>query len=136
MLTSGLRIAGTLGHLGRGWFVLIEGVRQWLVPVQSVSYVEGVGRLATKTASGPAGSLRLGSALRGLARDRAEVAVHVAVTGEGGKVLEGVIDGVGQDFFDVAVTRGEVRRRGAVAMVASVPFASLVAVCSTSSRNY
>jgi hypothetical protein len=71
-----------------------------------------------------------------LARDRAEVSVHLAPAGEGGKVLEGVIDGVGRDFLDVAVTRGEARRRGAVAVVASVPFSSLVAVCSTSRRNY
>lgn len=136
VLSTGARVSGTLGYVGRDWFVLAEGMRQWLVPLGSLSYVEALGRRVQKTENTRIGSLPLPSAIRRLARDRAEVAVHVVTGQDRGRVLEGVVDGVGQDFLDLAVTRGETRRREAVALVATVPFASLAAVCSTGPRDY
>ncbi|MFJ4207173.1 hypothetical protein ACIPY2_01735 [Paenarthrobacter sp. NPDC089675] len=136
VLGTGMRVSGRLGCVGRDWFVLAEGMRQWLVPMESLGYVEALGRPVHKTENVGVASLPLPGAIRRLARDRAEVAVHVATGQDRGRVLEGVIDGVGHDFLDLAVTRGETRRREAVALVATVPFASLEAVCSIGPRDY
>lgn len=136
VLGAGARVSGRLGYVGRDWFVLAEGTRQWLVPMGSLSYVETLGRRVYKIQNIRDGSLPLPGAIRRLARDRAEVAVHVATGQDRGRVLEGVIDGVGHDFLDLAVTRGETRRREAVALVVTVPFASLAAVCSIGPRDY
>ncbi|MFI2563213.1 hypothetical protein [Paenarthrobacter sp. NPDC018779] len=136
VLVSGERIAGVLGHLGKDWLVISQGTRQWLVPWWSVSFLEGLGRLVRKPSPGVGGSLVMASALRGLARNRAEVAVHVASAGQVSRVFEGVIDRVGSDHLDVAVTRGEARRAGAVVSVVTVPFAALVAVRSLGGQDY
>ena len=136
VLASGDRLAGVLGRLGKDWLVLAQGHRQWLVPWGSVCFIEGLGRLARKTSPGGGGGPGLASALRGLARGRMEVAVHVASTGQASRVLVGVIDRAGQDYVDVAVTRGEARRAGAVASVITVPFGALAAVCSTARQDF
>lgn len=133
-LVSGERIAGVLGHLGKDWLVLLEGARQWLVPWASVSFYEGLGRAAQKPARGVGGSLGLASVLRGLARNRAEVAVHVAAGAD--RVFEGVIDRVGTDHFDIAVTRGEARRAGTVASVVTVRFGALAAVRTAGGQDF
>jgi hypothetical protein len=51
-------------------------------------------------------------------------------------VLSGVIDRVGKDFLEIAVTGGEARRATAVTAVATVAFRSLLGVRSASRREY
>lgn len=135
VLSGGISLQGTLGHVGGDWFVLIDNGRQWLIPCASVRLYDGLGRLVRKPVSQIQSSLRLASALRGLSRDRTQVTVVLATGPEGGHRLHGVIDRVGRDHFDFADTRGEVRRGGAVAAVRTIPFTSLEAVCSSGSQG-
>lgn len=136
VLNTGVSLQGTLGHVGGGWFVLVDGGRQWLIPCASVTHYDGLGRLAQKPTSHVQSSLGLASALRGLSRDRAQVTVVLSAGPRTDLRLHGVIDRVGRDHFDFADTRGEVRRGSAVAAVKTIPFTSLAAVCSTSSRGF
>ncbi len=78
----------------------------------------------------------MATALRALARDRAELNVYLnARTGNGHKV-QGVIDRVGRDHFDLAVVpEGEVRRVGNVMAVLTIPFSSLAALSSAGSQD-
>ncbi|MEV7604665.1 hypothetical protein AB0N65_04415 [Paenarthrobacter sp. NPDC089322] len=132
VLAVGLRLRGPVIHVGRDFLVILEGgFRQWLIPYASVTYYEGLGRVARAPRSPMEGSLTLASASRGLARDRAEVSVHVAGAGADAQSLLGVIDRVGRDHLDLAITRGEARRAGKVAAVATIPFTSLAAICSS-----
>ena len=135
VLSGGISLQGTLGHIGGDWFVLVVNGRQWLIPCASVSHYDGLGRLARKPASQVQSSLRLASALRGLSRDRAPVTVVLAAGPGGDQRLHGVIDRVGRDHFDFADTRGEVRRGGAVAAVRTIPFTSLAALCSSGNQG-
>ena len=129
-LSSGVRISGVLAHVGSEWIVLNEAPQQWLVPYSAVVSYQGAGRRVLQD-SGVRARLGLASALRGLARDRAEVTVHLALDGLQERALFGVIDRVGKDHFDVATTAvGEVRRHGNVTSVVTVPFASLAALRS------
>ncbi|MGO4143761.1 hypothetical protein AB4Y77_01635 [Paenarthrobacter sp. YAF11_1] len=130
-LADGNIIHGALGRVGGEWLVLSEGSRQWLVPFAAVLTFQGLGRLALKPVSTVRQLPGIASALRALARDRSAVVVHLNTrTGDGAKV-NGVIDRVGRDHFDVAVVRdGEVRRAGNVASVVTVPFSAVSALCS------
>ncbi|MFE4197807.1 hypothetical protein ACFRJ9_18275 [Paenarthrobacter sp. NPDC056912] len=137
VLIDGSAIRGGVGHVGSEWLVLAEGGRQWFVPYASVVSYQGLGRLARKPASRTRLSLGIASALRVLARDRAELMVHLAVRAEGGRTVQGVIDRVGRDYFDLAVIpQGEARRAGSVATVMTIPFAAFIALCSQGLQDY
>lgn len=137
VLVDGNVIRGALSHVGGEWLVLTEGARQWLVPYLSVLTYQGLGRVALKPPSRTQRSLGIGSALRALAKDRAELVVHLTVrTGDGHK-MHGVIDRVGRDHFDLAVVpHGELRRAGNVAAVMTIPFSSLAALCSAANPDF
>lgn len=131
LLASGTLVRGGLAHVGSEWLVLNEGMHQWLVPFAAVVSYQGLGRLAQGTRSKTELMLGLASALRGLARDRAELAVYLASGSGREQQLGGVIDRVGRDHFDLAVVApGEVRRAGNVSSVMTVPFVSLAALRS------
>ncbi|MBT2586082.1 hypothetical protein [Arthrobacter sp. ISL-95] len=131
VLVDGRVIRGRLSHVGGEWLVLTEGARQWLLPYSSVLSCQGLGRVALKPESRIQRSLGIASALRALAKDRSEVVVHLKVAAADGYKLQGVMDRVGRDFFDLAVVlHGEVRRAGNVAAVMTIPFSSLAALCS------
>ncbi|MDI2035034.1 hypothetical protein [Paenarthrobacter nitroguajacolicus] len=136
VLASGATLLGNVSHLGSEWFVLVEGLRQWLIPFPSVLSYQGLGRLALKATPRLLRPLGLAAALRVLSRDRAPVVLHLGSTA-GGIELRGVIDRVARDHFDVAVLQdGEVRRAGNVAGVVTVPFSSLVALSSASGPEF
>ncbi|TJY71268.1 hypothetical protein E4J89_03095 [Arthrobacter sp. CAU 1506] len=120
---------GALSHVGSTWLVLNEGSRNVLVPLAAVQLIEGMGRHAAAEVSA-ARRLGLGSALRGLGRDRAAIGVYLA--GSSGTVAaEGVIDRVGADSFDLAaVPSGEDRRAANVRSVLTVPFTAIAALVS------
>ena len=129
-LSSGRVLAGTLSHAGSESLVLDEEVHQVLIPYAAVGHCTGLGRFAVGEASPVRRKLGLASALRGLARDRAELTVLMA-GGSPDAQISGVIDRVGRDFFDLAmVLPGEPRRAGRVADVATVPFQALGALRS------
>lgn len=130
LLSSGLQVSGVLAHVGSEWIVLNEAPQQWLVPYSAVARYQGVGRDVLQD-SGVRARMGLASALRGLARDRSEVTVHLAMAATQERALFGVIDRVGKDHFDLAVTSaGEARRQGNVSSVVTVPFATLAALRS------
>jgi hypothetical protein len=130
-LGSGTVFEGTLGHVGAESLVLNDQHHQVLIPFAAVSRYHGLGRFALAEPSSVRRKLGLASALRGLARDRADVAVTLSGATSGAAGLSGVIDRVGRDYFDLALTRqGEVRRAANVSQVASVPFSSLGALRS------
>jgi hypothetical protein len=75
--------------------------------------------------------LGLGSALRALARDRSHLSLVLAGGAHGELTLHGVIDRVGRDYVDFAVTGpGEARRAANVIDMATVPFTALGAIKS------
>ncbi len=130
-LRSGTQLSGTLSHVGSESLVLDEGRHQWLVPVTAALSYRGLGRQARAGQSTASQRLGLASALRMLARDRAELAVHLLESAREERMMRGVIDRVGRDHFDLAVMLpGEVRRSGNIVSVATIPFQALAALRS------
>lgn len=136
-LRSGTHVSGTLSHVGSESFVLDQGRQQWLVPLSAALAYQGLGRQALAVQSTASQRLGLASALRMLARDRAEVAVHLLESAQGEEAMRGVVDRVGRDHFDLAVMLpGEVRRSGNVVSVATIPFQSLAALRSLRGQEF
>jgi hypothetical protein len=116
-------VDGLLADVGAQWLLVAEtSGRQALVPLSAVLSLAGL--RAWTSLPGEGGQvfarLGLGSALRGIARDR--LAVQVVLTD--GSVLAGTLDRVGSDFVELT-EHGEVRRRGEVTGVRTVAFAAL-----------
>lgn len=123
-LLTGRQLRGHLLDLGEDWLLLrLETGGEVVVPVLAVAGVSGLP--ARSTATRTARRFALGYALRGLSRDRAQV----AVTDSGGHVLTGTIDVVGADFFDLAEhALGENRRAENVTGRTTLPFSALLLV--------
>lgn len=124
-------IAGELVDVGAGWAVVRERYLQHLVPLPAVLWWEGLPR-RFDVAPQPAVLRRLGMghALRALSTARSRVRVLLAERSARGEI-EGTIDAVGQDFFDVALHPGdEFRRRGAVTAVRTVGFHAVAVISS------
>lgn len=116
-------VDGLLVEVGAQWLLLAEtSGRQVLVPVSGVLSLSGL--LAWTSVPGAGGEvfarLGLGFALRGIARDR--LPVQAVLTD--GSVLTGTVDRVGSDFVELT-EHGEVRRRGEVTGVRTVPFVAI-----------
>jgi hypothetical protein len=132
-LACGRVFEGILSHAGADALVLNELRHQVLVPYGAVARYAGLGRVSVAEASQVRRRIGLAHALRGLARDRADLAVTLRHVPERDSGLAGVIDRVGSDFFDLAlVTPGEARRASQVRQVATVPFEALGAIRSSS----
>lgn len=130
-LVSGSTVTGTLSHVGAECLVVDEVAHQVLVPFAAVSHYSGIGRTAVCEPSAVRTKVGLASALRGLARDRAALTVLVAKGESGEQRIPGVIDRVGRDFIDLAVTPlGESRRASGILDIATVPFGALRALRS------
>jgi hypothetical protein len=119
-LLGGERVDGVLRRVGAQWLLIEEQLgREAIVALSAVSSLAGLNRWAADPTGVGLVESRLGlaSALRGLARDRSPVRVHLIDTHE----LNGTIDRVGNDYFELARhARGELRRRGEVHSVALV----------------
>jgi hypothetical protein len=120
-LLSGRQLRGELLDLGEDWLLLrLESGGEAVVPVLAVAGVSGLPARSRVTRT--ARRFALGYALRGLSRDRAQV----ALTDAGGHVLTGTIDVVGADFLDLAEhALGESRRAENVTGRTTVPFSAL-----------
>lgn len=129
-LGCGEVVHGSLSHAGADALVLDEEHHQVLVPYASVVRYVGLGRLSIPETSAVRRKLGLAHALRGLARDRAELAVTVG-HGPGSVRLSGVIDRVGRDYLDLATfAPGEARRSQQVSQVSVIPFSAVGAIRS------
>ncbi|MDP9985093.1 MULTISPECIES: hypothetical protein [Arthrobacter] len=129
-LLCGESARGELRHAGADALVLDEDQHQVLIPYAAAARYVGLGRHALPENSPVRRSIGLAHALRGLARDRAELSV--TISGGGGALrLAGVIDRVGRDYIDLAsVTPGEVRRSRSVREVSAIPFTVLAMIRS------
>lgn len=123
-------VEGVLVQVGAAWLLLDEGGgRSSLVSLAALMSLSGLAAWTGVPGSGGQvfARLGLGSALRGIARDRAPVAVWLV----DGAVVHGTVDRVGGDFLEVSEhTAGEARRRDEVRGVRAVPFGALAAVRS------
>jgi hypothetical protein len=121
--TSGGRfLSGVLTHVGSDWVSLAVEGRSVLVPLSSLQSLIGLGRGVGQAPSGVPARLGLGSALRGLSRDR----VHVALWLGADSRHSGVIDRVGADFLELGlVATGEERRSANVRDALTVPFRAI-----------
>ena len=136
-LASGSTVEGTLSHAGSQALVLDEPLHQVLVPYAAAVRYRGLSRVAVPEPSRVRQRLGLASALRGLARDRAALAVLLTGGSAGETVLHGVIDRVGRDHLDLAVTGdGEDRRTANVRQVATIPFGALAGIRSARTPGY
>ena len=129
VVRGGLRFRGRIVELAEEWCVVEVASRSVLLPLSHVAAITGVGREAMGEPSAVRRSLSIRTALRALARDRAQVVCHCeAAVGEP-VAATGTIDVVGRDYLEL-VDRGENtplrgRRRSTL-----VPLGSLVAVVS------
>jgi len=109
-----------LARVGAGWLLLASARQQSIVRLAAVSAVRGLSARAVGGAARPlAARLGLTSALRGVATDRAEVAVHTT----DGSSRRGLIGRVGADFFELATSDERLT-------LDVVPFAALAVVRS------
>ncbi|MGB9378838.1 MAG: hypothetical protein WCB04_15145 [Mycobacteriales bacterium] len=123
-LSGGHTVAGILSEVGSDWVLIGETTGSALVPLAQVRLIGGLG--AHSSAPGSEGhvaaALDLRHALRGLARNRAEV---VLTTVDGDRV-SGTLDRIGADFAEIAQHQpGEPRRRSAVQQVLTVPIRAI-----------
>lgn len=127
-LAGGLAASGNLVRVGPDWVLLDEGAGHEVVVVSAaVLVVRGLGRYAAVSDSKGVVASRLGLryALRGIARDRSAVRVHLV----DGSTLDGTVDRVGADFIEVAAhPAAEPRRRQEVREVELVALGAVVAV--------
>jgi hypothetical protein len=124
-------LAGVLLEVGSEWLLLRDAAgREVLVTRTSVVTISGLG--VGSVAPGEGGEvfrrLGLGSALRGVARDRAPVSLGLV----DGSVVNGTLDRVGLDFVEVGEhPLGEARRPAQVSAVRAVAFAGIATVTRT-----
>lgn len=129
-LASGSVVEGNLSHAGSEALLLNEPGHQVLIPYTSALRYAGLARLAVTEPSRVRQRLGLASALRALARDRVHLAILVS-RGPGETTLHGVIDRVGRDFLDLAVTHeAQERRPPNVRQTATIPFGALASIRS------
>lgn len=122
---GGVTARGVLEDCGDGWLLVVEETcRQLVVPTPAVLGVSGLGRPRDDTRARRFG---LGSALRGISRDRRAV----AVTDVDGGLVHGTIDRVGADAFGIAEHPLDAPRRPHnVTGERVVPFAAVALVAS------
>ena len=134
-VSSGTVFEGTLSHAGSEALVLDEPRHQLLIPYAAAVQYAGLSRLSVPEQSTVRRRLGLASALRGLAGGRARVTI-LASNGPAAAGLHGVIDTVGRDFLDLAVTcEGAERRPPSVRQVLTIPFGALAGIRSATAAG-
>jgi hypothetical protein len=127
-LDGGHAVTGELVRVGADWLLVDEDAgREAIVAAAGVTSVRGLTRhSAVPGSAGPVASrLGLRQALRGVARDRSPVRLHL----RDGATVEATVDRVGADFVEVAThAPGETRRRQDVRDVELVPVSAIVAL--------
>lgn len=99
---GGHALRGVPTEVGAAWLLLADGPREHLVPFGAIATVAGLGAAAAPAQDAVASRLRLGHALRAVARDRCVVRV---LTTAG--TLSGRVDAVGTDHMDLALVRAD-----------------------------
>ncbi len=121
--SGGRHLSGTLTNVGSQWLALSVEGRSVIVPISSLETVRGLRRSVGQPLGVVQARLGLGSALRGLSRDRVQVTLWV---GAPSSRRSGVIDRVGADFLDLGlVVPGVERQASNVRELITVPFTSI-----------
>jgi len=123
-------VAGAVAHVGPDWVLLVdERGAEVLVATAAVLAVSGLGRRTAAPAEpgAVAGRLDLRRAVRGLARDRAQVQAVLV----DGAVVTGTIDRVGADFCELAEHPLDQARRGSAVQGVTAVVLSALAVVRT-----
>ncbi len=130
-LRDGSNRRGKVLDVGKDWVLLGTPAgssmeqRDLLVPIAAVLSAGGLSQQSLDAGQSVGRRLRLGSVLRGLARNRAAVAIDFWPMGH----LDGTIDRVGADHLDLAVHPADVvRRAGEVRQMRTVPFQAVAAL--------
>jgi hypothetical protein len=127
-LTNAEPVTGKLSRVGKDC-VLLEAERyeEWLIPVNALAAVHGLGPWAEQAEGAIAAKLGLAHLLRGIARDRSPVTLFSAAAGA--HAVTGTIDRVGADFLEIAEHPLDApRRRTEIHNSRLVPTQALVAV--------
>jgi hypothetical protein len=121
--------SGRLTRVGPDWLLLAENPDgELLLALRAVVQVSGLTTRTGAALSAVEKRFDLRKALRGLARDRASV----AVSSIGGGDVSGTIDRVGADFLELAAHAAwEPRRQSTVRSVVLLPLGTVAAVRST-----
>src|SRR3954468_2439931 len=118
-------LTSRLLDVGADWVLVANRSGETLIPIAAIQGVGGLSRFTAPDAGEVARRLGLGVVLRGLARDRALVRVRL----RGDQRVDGTIDRVGVDHFDVAVHPGDLPRRDRVVQeVRCLLFPAVVAI--------
>ncbi len=125
---GGRSLFGVLAHVGSQWIAMGVENRTVIVPLASIQVLRGLRREVGQPLSGVQARLGLGSVMRELSRDRAQVSLWLGLPAT---CCSGVVDRVGADFLELgSVAAGDERRTGSVREVLTVPFASIDTVDS------
>jgi hypothetical protein len=117
-------VTGAVREAGPDWLRLAGPRTGWLVPLSAVLAIRGLSAEVLAAEGLVAGKLDFRYALRGLARNRVVVFVHL---GDGTR-LHGTFDRIGADFAELAEhPPGEPRRAAGVQAVAAIPLAAISA---------
>jgi hypothetical protein len=110
-VAGGLVLSGRIDRVGSDWLLMAEDTgHEALVSLAAVCTVAGLPRYAAAETGSPIESrLTLRSALRGIARDRSSVRMHLVDSAAG--ILHGTVDRVGADFVEVAEHPADEPRR-------------------------
>ncbi|MHA7281672.1 hypothetical protein [Arthrobacter sp. TMS2-4] len=130
---GGRSLEGILTNVGSEWIaVAVEG-RSVIVPLSSLHLLRGLGREVGRPLSGVGARLGLGSALRVLSRDRAQVMLWTVAPPSR---HAGLIHRVGTDFVDLGTAGPERGRRPAQGRdILTVPLASIDTVDSAGTAD-
>lgn len=125
-LSGDVTLSGRVVRTGPGWTLLEEEAdREAVLAHAHICVVRGLARHSRVTAGIVESRLGLRSVLRGIARDRSAVRIHLPA----GLSLDATIDRVGADYLEVAAhPASEPRRRAEVRGVELVPLSAVVAV--------
>jgi hypothetical protein len=127
-MSGGVAASGELLRVGPDWLLIDEGDGRELVAATAhLLSVRGLSRYSAVPATEGVVDSRLGlrHALRGIARDRSAVRIHLS----DGSTVDATIDRIGSDFIEVATHgAGEVRRRSDVREVELIPIAAIAGV--------
>lgn len=122
---GGVSVTGHVQQVGSEWLLLDEGSgHEVVVALPAVTSIAGLGRLSAVPGTMGVVQLRLGlrHVLRGIARDRSNLRLHLVDD----TVMDGTLDRVGADFLEFAVhAPGESRRRSEVREVLVVALSAL-----------
>lgn len=117
-LVGGQLVTGRLARLGDGWFLLVDGISEWVVRAEAVATLGGLSPKAhLEDTWSPVDRLTLRGALRRLADEGDSCLVHFVDD----RRVQGRIGRVGLDFFEL------ISGEDATGLVQAVPHASVAA---------